>query len=158
LALPPPATPSGPWPLVPKHLCCAVVDTKGRYDTPRKYAQAVAFDMRHDSDVPQLQFLGDGITPCLLVMASSGCPSTIREAGRECGLPTFVLARAIDRREDRANQSTEWVLDQGEDGRPPLQAFRQELVAAAARWEQRHRNPSEQAVGADPARRGVAQA
>jgi hypothetical protein len=135
--VPPPASPSGPWPLVPKELCCAVVDTKGRYNTPRDYAKKTVFNLDLTADLPQLEFLGPAIVPILFIVASTNSPDTVEAAGLDCDLRTFVIAKAID-----GTAAVDWHLHPGRDSTPPLLAFRQALLDAAAAWDTR--NTSEQ--------------
>lgn len=134
---PPPASISGPWPLVPKELCCAVIDTKGRYNTPREYASKSALDLPNQCQVKQLAFLGPRILPVLFIVASNHAPATVEAAGRDCGIATFVIAKAVDHRGANPTVSVEWFLNPGHGGTAPLQALRQTLCLAATQWCER---------------------
>ena len=135
---PPPASPSGPWPLVPKELCCAVIDTKGRYDTPGDYAKKPVFDLHMTPDrPPQLQFLRP-IVPILFIVASTYPPETVEAAGLNSNIPTFVVARAIDHKGPKGTEAVDWILNLGRNGVTPLQAFRQTLLEASEQWLKRN--------------------
>jgi hypothetical protein len=131
---PPPASSSGPWPLVPKELCCAVIDTKGRYNTPKDYAKKSAFDLHLTADVPpQLDFLRP-IVPILFIVASTYPPETVEVAGLDCGLPTFVVAKAVEHKGPKGTEAVDWILNPGHNGISPLQAFRQGQLEAEDEW------------------------
>lgn len=132
---PPPATPTGPYPLVPKDLCCAVIDTKGRYETPKKYAEAVGFDLFNTCKRKQLDFLGPQIAPILFIVASRSSAESIEAAGEACGISTFVMARAVDRKKAAWAEPVHWHLNSDAKGRIPLDRFREKLLRAAERWE-----------------------
>ena len=128
LGLPPPAKPGRGWALVPRHLCCAVVDVKGRFDAGLRYAEASAFNVENTCDIPQLKLLGPGVLAAVLAITSAAEPQTLSRSCGPLGLETFVLARARDRQRPRV-----WELHRGEI-MPPLIAFKGALQAAAARW------------------------
>jgi hypothetical protein len=149
---PPPASPSGPWALVPKELCCAVVDTKGRYNTPRDYAKKPVFDLYLTPDrPPQLPFLHP-IVPILFIIASTYAPETVEAAGLDCGLPTFVVAKAVEHKGPRGTEAVDWVLHPGRNGVVPIQEFREALLAASEQWHMRSqaRQSGEQSPPAYP--------
>lgn len=131
---PPPASSNGPYPLVPKDLCCAVVDTKGRYNTPKKYAEAKAFNPPNNCNTKQLDFLGQNILPVLFIMATSRSPDRVEAEGEANGISTFVLAKAIDRKTSDWTNTVFWHLNQGMDGILPLSRFRETLRWAANQW------------------------
>ena len=131
---PPPASPDGPYPLVPRDLCCAVVDTKGRYETPGIYSKAVAFDLLNQCKIRQLDFLGPQIVPILFIVASRSTAEAIEAKGAECGIPTFVMARAIDRKQGAWTEPVHWHLNSDGAGTLPMSRFREKLLWAAKRW------------------------
>lgn len=132
---PPPASPTGPYPLVPKDLCCAVVDTKGRYNTPKKYAEATAFDLPNKCKMKQLDFLGPKILPVLFIIASNFTPDRVEAEGEANGISTFVLAKAVDRKTSDWAGTAFWHLNPGKDGRLPMSRFRDKIRWAAKQWD-----------------------
>ena len=132
---PPPASPTGPYPLVPKDLCCAVVDTKGRYNTPGKYAEATAFDLPNKCKMNQLDFLGPEILPVLFIIASNFTPDRVEAEGETNGISTFVLAKAVDRKPSDWAGTAFWHLNPGKDGHLPMSRFRDKIRLAAQQWE-----------------------
>ena len=135
---PPPASPSGPWPLVPKELCCAVIDTKGRYNTPRDYAKKPVFDLYLTPDrPPQGPFLHP-IVPILFIVASTYPPETVEAAGLDCGVPSFVVAKAVDHRGPKGTEAVDWILNPGQKKGTALQALRQTLLEASEQWRKRN--------------------
>lgn len=135
--LPPAATKNGPWVLLPKHLCAAVIDTKGRYDTPRLYAAASALNQRNDSTIPQLDLLAPYIRPALLILASTRKPVQVMREGEQHHLPTFVLARATDYKGNHGTERVTWEVAHTANGTLPLDEFRTYVVAAAQAWHAR---------------------
>jgi hypothetical protein len=55
--LPPEACPGSGPPLVPKGLCCAVIDTKNNFSDVAQYARMTVFNLMNDATAPQLEFL-----------------------------------------------------------------------------------------------------
>lgn len=132
---PPPASSNGPYPLVPKDLCCAVVDTKGRYNTPKKYAEAKAFDLPNKCNTKQLDFLGPNILPVLFIIATNHSPDRVEAEGEANGISTFVLAKAVDRKPSDWAGTAFWHLNPGKDGHLPMSRFRDKIRWAAQQWE-----------------------
>ena len=135
---PPPASPTGPYPLVPKDLCCAVIDTKGRYNTPRKYAEATAFDLPNKCVMKQMDFLGPEILPVLFIISSNYTPDRVEAEGEATGIATFVLAKAVDRNTSDWAGTAFWHLNPGKDGILPMTRFRDRLRWAANQWTSRN--------------------
>ena len=135
---PPPASSNGPYPLVPKDLCRAVVDTKGRYTPPKKYAEAKAFDLPNKCNTKQLDFLGSNILPVLFIMATTHSPARVEAEGEANGISTFALAKAMDRKTSDLTGTAFWHLNQGENGILPLSGFRDKLRSAANQWTTRN--------------------
>ena len=132
---PPPASPSGPWPLVPKELCCAVIDTKGRYNDPIEYSQKNAFNSLNNCKTRQLEFLGAEIIPILFILASNVKPNTVEAKGESCGIPSFVIAKAIDHKPNNGKVNVEWILNSGKDNILPISRFKDTLILAAKKWD-----------------------
>jgi hypothetical protein len=139
LDLPPPATPDGPWVLIPKGLCAAVIDTKGRYDTPRVYSEAPAFNDDNDNTTPQLDLLVPDVKPALFILATTRDPVKVMAEGTQYRLPTFALSRATDHKGDRGTASVTWKLTRSASGTLPLQDFRAYITGAVADWEARQK-------------------
>ena len=135
--LPPPATDDGPWVLLPKHLCAAVIDTKGRYDTPRIYAAAPAFNALNDSKTPQLDLLTPDVKPALLILASTRNPMAVMDEGNQHHLPTFVLARATDHKGSHGTDRVTWKLTRTSTGTLPLADFQSYVTKAVDDWKMR---------------------
>jgi hypothetical protein len=134
LGFPPAASPQGPWPLVPKDLCCAVIDTKGQYNTPKKYAEKTVFNSDLSGQLSQIEFLKPQITPVLLILTSTLQPATVEIAGKDCGIETFVLARSINHKGGSGQEWVEWALNARQGSLAPLQALKALLLDAAQRW------------------------
>lgn len=136
--LPPAATESGPWVLLPKHLCAAVIDTKGRYDAPRIYAAAPALNPRNDSTIPQLELLAPDIRPALLILASTRKPLTVMREGEQHHLPTFVVAQAIDHKGSHGTERVTWEVARTANGTLPLDDFRTYIIESVRAWHARN--------------------
>jgi hypothetical protein len=121
-------------------MCCAAIDTKGRYNSPQEYVKALAFDLPNRCDVPQLGFIGGDIVPILFIVASTYSPETVEASGTQCGLSTFVLARAVDGKRPDGTVFVNWHLNPGHDTISPMQKFRDTLIRTADEWEERHRS------------------
>ncbi len=107
---------------------------KGRYNTPKKYAEAKAFNPPNNCNTKQLDFLGQNILPVLFIMATSRSPDRVEAEGEANGISTFVLAKAIDRKTSDWTNTVFWHLNQGMDGILPLSRFRETLRWAANQW------------------------
>ena len=73
LNYPPPAYPGGSYPLIPKSLVAAVIDSKG-YLTPsglRKYCVQTAYDITCSSSISQFAFIGEAIPKILFCFTST---------------------------------------------------------------------------------------
>lgn len=139
LGLPPPATPDGPWVLIPRGLCAAAIDTKGRYDTPRIYAQSVAFNDMNNSTTRQLDLLLPDVKPALFILATTRNPIAVMTEGEQHHLPTFVLAKATDHKGERGTASVTWKASRTAAGTLPLDDFRTYITAAVHSWHARNR-------------------
>lgn len=133
--LPPPAYEDERYPLLPKELCCAAIDYKGRYNTPQLYAGKKAFDVTNTASTPQLDILAPTIAPILFIMASTLPEHTIVARAKEHGLNAFVLVHARDHGLAEGCANAIWTLNGGDRDQPPLQEFRTLLMQAARRWE-----------------------
>ena len=138
LGLPPPATPDGPWVLIPRGMCAAAIDTKGRYDTPRIYAQSVAFNDMNNSTTPQLDLLLPDVKPALFILATTRDPVAVMAEGDKYGLPTFVLIRATDHKGDRGTVSVTWKASRTAACTLPLDDFQSYITAAVRSWHARN--------------------
>jgi hypothetical protein len=136
LGLPPPATPGGGSPLVPRELCCAVVDTKTFFADVAAYARQPVFNLMRDATRLQLDFLGDSISKNVLACMTSLSPPLLESRGKEHGLNVFVLGR-YQAGPIGPKRRTRWELWPGEPGAAPLQRFRSELERAARDWQKR---------------------
>ena len=138
LHLPPPAYEDEGYPLLPKALCCAAIDCKGRYDTPQTYARKTAFNVINTAITPQLEILSPTVTPILFIMASTLPEQTVVSRAREHGLSAFVLAHARDHGLMQGHAHVTWTLNGGSRQQPPLQEFKACLEEAAGRWQAAH--------------------
>ena len=119
---------------MPKELCCAVIDTKGRYNTPKDYAKKPVFDLYLTPErPPQVPFLHP-IVPILFIVASTYPPKTVEAAGLDCGIPSFVIAKAVEHKGPKGTEAVDWILNPGHNGGTPLQAFRRALLEASKQW------------------------
>ena len=134
MRLPPPSRRNHGYPLVPKDLCCAAIDTKGRYDQPREYARKRAFNTTNDATIPQLTLLAPTVEPILLILASKYPEQTVLATAKESGMSAFVLVRAHDLGISQGSAHVKWKLNGGNRYQPPLQEFRAFLTEAASRW------------------------
>lgn len=131
---PPPSRPSHGYPLLPKNLCCAAIDTKGRFNQPRDYARLSAFNVRNDATTPQLELLAPTIVPILFIFASTYAEETVVAAAMESGMSAFVLVKARDLGLVQGAGYYRWRLNGGDRLQPSLQEFRALLTTAASRW------------------------
>jgi hypothetical protein len=132
--LPPEAAPGLGPPLVPRGLCCAVVDTKNNFSDVGRYASAKAFNLMNDCELPQLDLLESRISKNVFAASSYGRPDTLHAKGMAVGLNFYVLGRYVAE-PVKHDRKTWWELWQSKDGITPLQAFRGELLRAAGNWE-----------------------
>ena len=91
--LPPPASPSSGYPLLPKEAVAAVIDTKTMFADVEAYASKNALNLMNDHPGSQLTFLGNGIRTIILAASSTISTSKLRERGKKCGMDVFSLGR-----------------------------------------------------------------
>lgn len=132
---PPPSRPYRGYPLLPKYLCCAAIDTKSRYNQPRDYARLPAFNITNDAIVPQLALLAPTIAPILFIFASTYEEEAVKAAAWESGMSAFVLVKAHDFGLTHGAGRYGWRLNGGNRSQPPLQEFKGLLKESAGRWE-----------------------
>jgi len=71
----------------------------------------------------------------LFILASNVKPNTVETKGENCGLPSFVIAKAIDHKPDNGKVNVEWILNNGKDNTLPISRFKDTLILAAKKWE-----------------------
>ena len=134
LYLPPQAYPGSGYPLVPKNLCCAVIDSKNNFSDVVEYANKSVFNLMNDAKEKQLDFLGNSISTCIFACMSSSSPRSIEVKGSEVGLNVYVLGQyTASKVSDGENRKLEWLLNDSDHS--PLIRFRRELIRAAEAWE-----------------------
>lgn len=133
-ALPPPASPEFGFPLLPKEIVAAVIDTKTNFAGVAEYASKPAFNLMNDFGEPQLKFLGGTISPFILAATSQLRPDQFYKAGLEYGLGTFSLAiRKSDLVSAGEERVTRYMALRFMDGSYPLQRFKTALLTTLSK-------------------------
>ncbi|MEI7997248.1 MAG: hypothetical protein WCH01_20335 [Methylococcaceae bacterium] len=137
--LPPEAFPGAGSPVVPKELCCAVIDTKNSFGDVKDYALQPVFNLMNDATLTQLDFLGNTISKCVFACMTTGDPESLEKNGNEYGLNIFVLGKYQSSPvSDAEKRSLHWTLANSKIS--PLQRFRKEIESAAQNWLANSRN------------------
>jgi hypothetical protein len=128
---PPPATPGAypGFPLVPKDKCSVVIDVKGEFNAGemKKYAEQVAFNRMNNCSVRQLDFLGDSITPYIIVIGATGNIGNLKRLAEDLKLRLIILAKKLPKKKG-FEEARKWELILEDDGEVPLQCFKRELL------------------------------
>lgn len=132
--LPPEAYPGSGHPLVPRNLCCAVIDTKNYFSDLEEYANKTVVNLMNDAKDKQLEFLGDSISKCIFVCMCPLSPKNLEAKGSKLGLNVYVLGKhTASKVSDGENRRLEWLLNNSY--KSPLIRFRNELMKSAKTWE-----------------------
>ena len=138
---PNPSTPYGGYPLIPKSLCCAVIDSKGNLDCAklRKYCRQPAFNVDRTCLTRQLDFLDQGIMPIAFLVTAWESHESIAAEARNCGINAYVLAQMKYTKHNphTGKPAWRWRL-QGASDQPPLRRFQHDLIEAAKHCESSH--------------------
>ena len=59
-------------------------------------------------------------------------------AGLDCGIPSFVIAKAVEHKGQKGTEAVDWFLNPGNDGVAPLHAFQQTVIDASEQWRKRN--------------------
>lgn len=133
LGFPPPAADGHGYPLVPKKLCCAVVDVKSQFGDIKKYVNKRAFDVRNESNVLQLELLQPEIVPIIFTLTTKNSPNWHERPDNSLGITVISISKVIERPGKRI-----WQLYRREDGMLPIDYFKTLLLRAVADWENRN--------------------
>ena len=142
---PPPSHPPHGYPLVPKHLCCALINVKGNL-SPSQLRAAMnepAYQGTEDSTIKQMDYLGPDLPKIYLCFTSYASERAMSDAAIECGVEAFTLARLNTRRKSLDGRAVyHWTLNRTRSGDLPLTSFRQCLEGHARRREERDASKS----------------
>ena len=131
--LPPPASANSGYPLLPRRLVAAVIDTKTMFTDVARYCGQTAFDIRNACEVPQFELLGPTVAKTVLAASSTTSAETLRALGRDHGAQVFSLSRffagPVGDYENREWRLTPERLAEGW----PLQLFLECVAQALAR-------------------------
>jgi len=72
-------------------------------------------------------------------VASTYPPETVEAAGLDCGIPSFVIAKAVDHKGPKGTDAVDWILNPGRNGIAPRPAFQQALLDASEQWHKRNK-------------------
>ena len=138
---PPPAYPNGSYPLIPKSLVAAVIDSKGLLSPSglRKYCAQLTYDAPGDNSIRQFDFIGGKIPKILFCFTSTSTHEDFSALCQQLGAWGFVLSKVkFNRIKERGATEYEWTIQHGSGDRSPLAEFRAILHQAVASWHERN--------------------
>lgn len=124
--LPPPASQELGYPLLPREIVSAVVDTKTSFSDPAAYSRQSVFNLANDAHEPQLDFLGSDITKIIFAAASPLAAQSLYEAGLRSGLHVISMGRyQAGPVSDGVARKIGWRLESYSDGTCPMQRYKE---------------------------------